>query len=141
MSESDVPSKPARSHTSFLRRLRLGLIYFAALSLLMFWELRERVEFFADECDQVETSPHSALYTESYRLLHKWTSHPSSPIVSVIAIPSDLEEIRGNLCHARSYMADLLRSLAAQNPLVIVIDNFYGPAACAKPGREGGTGG
>jgi hypothetical protein len=114
-----------------VRRIALGLLYLAALSLLIVWEYRERLEVLSSECelrDQVKSS----LYNRPYERFLDWASSGAAGHVVALAIPLDLEEVQKNLCLGREYMADVLRALASQNPSVVVIDKFYSEGACTS---------
>jgi hypothetical protein len=129
--------KLAKGRSPLVRTL-IGLLYFAALGLLIVWEFRERIEL-ASDCDLVDSAPRSAFYTEPYRHFLDWASRDTPGQVVVLAIPLDLEDIQANLCRSRAYMADVLRLVATQHPSEIVIDKFYSPSSCAAdpaPTRE-----
>jgi len=126
-----LPSSTA-TRKARLSRLILGLVYFSALCALILWESRERFDLLSSPCDLAETAPKSSLYAEPYRYFLDWASHDAPNHVNIISIPVELEEIQGNLCHARAYMADLLRSVATQHPSEVVIDKFYSPSSCVS---------
>ena len=139
MSSRSAPDRTARkSHpsdaphqTGRWMRVVLGLLYLTALSLLIVWEYRDRLEVYTSECelrDQVKSS----LYNLPYERFLDWASSGAVRHVATVAIPEDLEEIQQNVCLGREYMADVLRALALHNPSVIVIDKFYGAGTCAS---------
>ena len=124
-------SSGAPDHGGRGRRILLGLVYLTALSLLIVWEYRERLEVLSSDCelrDQVKSS----LYNRPYERFLDWASSGAVGHVVTLAIPSDLEEIQKNLCLGRDYMADVLGALAPQNPSVVVIDKFYSAGTCAS---------
>ena len=125
------PSPPAGDRPGRLRRLSLGALYLSALSLLIVWEYRDRLEALSSECelrDQVK----SGLYNRPYTKLLDWAASDVVGHVVTLAIPSDLEEVQNNLCLGRDYLADVLRTLGTQHPAVVVIDKFYSASTCAS---------
>jgi CHASE2 domain-containing sensor protein len=130
-----TPSDPSSPHSARRARLSwmlLGLVYLAALSTLIVWEFRDRFDYLSPVCEAADAAPESILYSQPYEHLLDWASHDAPARVSVVAIPSALEELQNNICDARAYMADLLLATAAQHPAAIVIDRFYSAAACAS---------
>jgi uncharacterized membrane protein YphA (DoxX/SURF4 family) len=112
-------------------RLVLGVVYLVALSGLIVWEYRDHLDL-GSSCQSADTAAKPAFYTYPYRRFLDWAHADSASEVSVVAIPSNLEDIQNNVCLARSYLADMLRSIALQHPAEIVIDKFYGPTACVS---------
>jgi hypothetical protein len=112
-------------------RLVLGIVYLVALSGLIVWEYRDHLDL-GSSCQTAESSAKPAFYTYPYRHFLDWAHADSATEVSVVAIPADLEDIQNNVCQARAYLADMLRSIALQHPAEIVIDKFYGPTTCAS---------
>jgi hypothetical protein len=110
----------------------MGVFYLIAISSLMVWEYRDHLDTLASHCETADSDTKSAVYSEPYKHLLHWTTRPGTPQVSIIAIPSDLADIQGNICEARSYMADLLRSIAPRHPAEVVLDKFYGPSSCTS---------
>jgi CHASE2 domain-containing sensor protein len=126
--ESSTPTL-RREH---LRRILLGVLYLSALSMLIVWEYRERLESrLSSECD-LRDQVKSSLYNHTYSKFLDWAASNAAGHVVTVAIPEDLEEVQSNLCLGRAYMADVLQSLATRNPAVVVIDKFYGESACAS---------
>jgi CHASE2 domain len=139
LSSRPAPKRAAQtSHSSSppdlagrVRRILLGLLYLTALSLLIVWEYRERLDVLSSDCelrDQVKSST----YNRPYERFLDWASSGAVAHVVTLAIPSDLEEVQQNLCLGREYMADVLRALAPHNPSVVVIDKFYSAGSCAS---------
>jgi CHASE2 domain-containing sensor protein len=133
--------KPARSHKAThhpqgwharLRPALLGLLYLCALCLLAAWEYRDRFEAFSSSCEPIDHPVESGLYARPYNAVLRWATADTAPHVVLLAIPAELEDIQSNVCLGRSYMADVLRTLAAEHPAVVVIDKFYSTTACAK---------
>jgi hypothetical protein len=110
----------------------MGVVYLAAIFGLIVWEYRDHVQLGASGCESPVPESKSSLYARSYERLLDWASGESAGHVTAIAIPADLEDIHGNLCQARSYLADLVLSVAAQHPAEIVIDKFFSPSSCAN---------
>jgi hypothetical protein len=110
----------------------MGVFYLIAISGLMAWEYRDHLGTLARRCETADSDPKPATYSEPYKHLLNWTRHPRTTDVTIIAIPSDLADIQGNICEARTYTADLLRSIAPQHPAEVVIDKFYGPTSCTS---------
>jgi hypothetical protein len=108
----------------------MGVVYLIALFSLILWEYRDRLDLISSACDVSDPIPRSALYSAPYKRLLDYATPESAPHVVVIAIPADLEDIQSNICLARSYIADLIRSIASQHPAEIVIDKFYSPSSC-----------
>ncbi len=130
MSHPGPPQTPEEHRRQRLRRILLGVLYLSALSLLIVWEYRERLEVLSSECtlrDQVKSS----LYNRPYEKFLAWAAAGASHHVITLAIPEDLEDVQKNLCLGRSYMANVLRTLATQGPAVVVIDKFYSAGTCA----------
>jgi CHASE2 domain-containing sensor protein len=124
-------SPPGGDRPGRLRRLALGALYLSALSLLIVWEYRDRLEALSSECelrDQVKSS----LYNRPYEKLLDWAASDVVGHVVTLAIPAELEEVQKNLCLGRDYLADVLRTLATQHPAVVVIDKFYSASTCAS---------
>jgi len=133
--------QPSRSHTAAhpphgrrarLRQVLLGLLYLGALCLLAGWEYRERFQAFSSVCEFLNQPEASAFYVRPYNALLQWATADTSPQVTLLAISGNLEEIQSNICMGRSYMADVLRTLATEHPSVIVIDKFYSPTGCVS---------
>ncbi len=124
---------PSRAQTRRTRvyRILLGAVYLLALAGLILWEYHDHLELGSTGCEPGIPASKSAVHSRAYERLLNWASGESATHVTVIAIPADFEEFHGNLCRARAYTADLLRSIAAQHPAVIVIDKFYSPSSCA----------
>lgn len=121
----------SRLQRVLVNRIVLGVLYLAALSLLVAWEYRERFESLSSDCSLESQTARSPLFARPYAAFLDWASSETAHQVSVVAIPADVEEAQSSLCVGRSYMADLLRTLAALHPAEIVVDKFYGPTACA----------
>ena len=132
MPRTRKPPPPAAPPRSRRLRLLLGAVYLLALAGLIVWEYHEHLDLSATGCEPGTPEARSALHSLAYERLLDWASGESASHVTVIAIPADLEDIHANLCQARAYTADLLRSIAAQHPAEIVIDKFYSPSACAN---------
>lgn len=115
-----------------MRHMRLLAVYLIALVGLIAWESREHYDEISSDCAVGDSGLKSSLHSRTYERMLDWASSESVNHIAVIAIPHDLEEIQGNVCLARAYVADLLRTIAPQHPAEIVIDKFYGPAACVK---------
>jgi hypothetical protein len=130
MARSRVSSSPGVHRSSLARRLLLGAVYLLAISGLIAWELRDHFEEVSSSCANAEIERPPSAYTFFYKWLLRHASEESVNQVSIIAFPENLEDIHTNLCLGRSYMADVLRAVASQNPSVIVIDRFYGPVTC-----------
>jgi CHASE2 domain-containing sensor protein len=115
-----------------LRRILLGALYLSALSILIVWEYRERLEVnLSSECD-LRDQEKPGLYSNVYSRLLNWTASDAAGHVVTMAIPEDLKEVQNNLCLGRGYMADVLQALETQNPAVVVIDKFYSEGTCAS---------
>jgi CHASE2 domain-containing sensor protein len=114
------------------KRLLLGAVYLLSISGLIVWEYRDRIEAIAPACETVDAESKPAAYSVVYKRVLGWASAETASHVSVVAIPLDLENIQSNVCEARKYEADLLRSIATEHPAVIVIDKFFGPTACTQ---------
>ena len=110
----------------------MGVFYLIALSGLMVWEYRDRLDALTPRCDAMDSAPKSAAYSEPYKHLVKWAPSVGATQVSIIAVPSDLADIQSNICEARAYFADLLNSITTQHPAEIVLDKFYGPSSCTS---------
>jgi CHASE2 domain-containing sensor protein len=119
-----------------LRRGLLGAVYLTALLGLIVWEYRDHLDQFTSSCDLESPSPRSELYSAPYRHMLAWATRESASHVAVIAIPEDLDNIQGNLCLARAYVADVIRAVTAQHPAEIVLDKFYSPTVCPAGGAE-----
>ena len=130
--DSGITAAPgnARSWRSVGRRLLLAAVYLVPLAGLIVWEHRDHLDAFTPSCDPPPDVAHSALYTVPYKYFLARASGESVSSVTLVAIPGDLAEIQKNVCQGRLYIADLLRSIAAQHPAEIVIDKFIGPTAC-----------
>jgi CHASE2 domain-containing sensor protein len=120
----------AVKHRGRAMRVLLGLVYLLAIVGLVTWELRDRF-------DEINTScpgDNAVERTSAYAVIYRWVFHhanmDSANQVSLVVFPADLQDIHSNVCVGRSYMADVLRLVAAQNPSEIVIDRFYGPNSC-----------
>jgi hypothetical protein len=122
-------AKPPRSP---LFQILMGVVYLAAIAGLIVWEYHDHVQLGSSGCESPVREVKSSLYARSYERLLDWASGESASHVTAIAIPADLEDIHGNLCQARSYLADLVISIAAQHPAEIVIDKYFSPASCAN---------
>jgi hypothetical protein len=120
----------ARSWRTVGKRLLLAAVYLVPLAGLIVWEHRDRLDDFTLSCDEPPNVDHSALYNVPYKYFLSRASGESVSSVSLVAIPADLTEIQHNVCQGRLYLADLVRSIAAQRPAEIVIDKFIGPTAC-----------
>ncbi len=114
-----------------LHRWLLGALYFGALCLLMMWEARDRLDFLGPACVKTDSPPKSSIYDGVYRLVLRSVSHDASYQVSVVDIPLDFSEVQ-DICTGRAFMADLLRTIAAEHPAEIVIDKYYSPNGCSK---------
>jgi CHASE2 domain-containing sensor protein len=118
-----------------LRQILLGVLYLSALSVLILWEYRERLEVnLSPECDLRDQGDQekAGLYSYAYSGLLNWTASGAAGHVVTVAIPDGLKEVQNNLCLGRGYMADVLQALAAQNPAVVVVDKFYSESTCAS---------
>ena len=129
-------SRPSPTHATQRRsrrfRVLLGVVYLTAIAVLIVWEYRDHLDLPSSGCEPALSEAKSAMHSRAYEHMLDWASGESAGHVAAIAIPADLEDIRGNLCQARAYMADLLLSAAAQHPAEIVLDKFYSPTACAN---------
>ena len=130
MARSRKPPPPVEPPRSRRLRVVLGLVYLLALSGLIVWEYRDHLDLGSTGCEPAIAETKSALHSRAYEHLLDWASGESTSHVTAIAIPEDMEDIQGNVCQARAYFADLIRTIAPQHPAEIVIDKFYGPAAC-----------
>jgi hypothetical protein len=126
----NVAPARARSWRAVGRRLLLASVYLVPLAGLIVWEHRDHLDDFTPSCDPPPDVAHSALYAVPYKYFLARAGGESVSSVSLVAIPADLAEIQKNVCQGRLYIADLLRSIAAQHPAEIVIDKFIGPTAC-----------
>jgi len=111
-------------------KLLLGAVYLLPLAGLIVWEHRDHLADFTSSCDTPPDVAHSDLYSVPYSFFLSRASGDSVSSVSLVGIPADLAEIQANVCQARPYIADLLRSIAAQHPAEIVVDKFFSPTAC-----------
>jgi class 3 adenylate cyclase len=111
-------------------RLLLAAVYLIPLAGLILWEHRDHLADLTTDCDTPPNVSHSALYSVPYAFFLSRASGDSVSFVSLVGIPGDLAEIQGNVCQGRLYLADLVRSIAAQHPAEIVIDKFFGPTTC-----------
>ena len=111
-------------------KLLLGAVYLLPLAGLIVWEHRDHLGDFTSSCDTPPDVSHSALYNVPYAFFLSRASGDSVSSVSLVGIPGDLADIQSNVCQGRLYIADLLRSIAAQHPAEIVVDKFFGPTAC-----------
>jgi len=118
---------PPRSRTV---RILIGVLYLIAICGLIVWEFRDHMDTLSAECKTTDSDPKPPLFSVPYNWLLRWTSAESSDQVSVVAIPNDLDVVQKNICLGRSYLSDLLRSIAAQHPSEIVVDKFFGPTTC-----------
>ena len=134
-----MPSQPAHAHkarttaveAAEVRRTRvlqllLGVVYLAALALLMVWESRDSLEGLSTGCELHDISK-SNLYNRPYTRFLQWASADVAGHVVSLAIPAELEEIQNNVCLGRSYTADVLPALDTQNPALIVIESAEHP--------------
>jgi hypothetical protein len=110
----------------------MGAFYFIALSSLMIWEYRDRLDPLTTHCEAADSDAKSAVYSYPYKHLLRWAPGVHAAQVSIIAIPADLADIQGNICEARAYFADLVQSIATQHPAEVVLDKFYGPTSCTS---------
>jgi hypothetical protein len=110
----------------------MGVFYLIAISGLMVWEYRDHLGTLVRQCETADSAPKPTAYSAPYKHLLHWATRPRTTDVTIIAIPSDLADIQGNICEARTYTADLLRSIAPQQPAEVVIDKFYGPTSCTS---------
>jgi len=128
------PAGTASSGTGSWRaaaaKLLLGTVYLLPLAGLIAWEHRDHLADFTSSCETPPNISHSALYSVPYAFFLSRASGDSVSSVSLVGIPGDLTDIQSNVCQGRLYLADLLRSIAAQHPAVIVVDKFFGPASC-----------
>jgi class 3 adenylate cyclase len=111
-------------------KLLLGALYLLPLAGLIAWEHRDHLAEFTPSCDRTPDISHSDLYAVPYSFFLSRANGDGVSSVSLVGIPSDLAEIQGNVCQGRLYIADLLRSIAAQHPAVIVIDKYFVPTSC-----------
>jgi hypothetical protein len=131
MAHSRPSPSPAQTHRTRVFRVLLGVVYLIALSGLILWEYRDHLGVLSSGCEDTNQQSQSALHSLAYERLLDWASGESASHVSLIAIPADLEDIQSNICEARAYFADLLRTVATQHPAEIVLDKFYSPTSCA----------
>jgi CHASE2 domain-containing sensor protein len=108
----------------------IGLVYLISISGLIVWEFRDHMDTLTEACHTTDSDPKPPLFSVPYNWLLRWTSAESSDQVSIVAIPNDLDVVQKNICLGRSYLSDLVRSIAAQHPAEIVIDKFFGPTTC-----------
>jgi class 3 adenylate cyclase len=120
----------AKSWRAAGARLLLGAVYLLPLAGLIAWEHRDHLADFTSSCDSPPDVAHSALYSVPYAFFLSRASGDSVSSVSLVGIPNDLAEIQNNVCLARGYLADLVRSIAAQHPAEIVVDKYFGPTSC-----------
>jgi CHASE2 domain-containing sensor protein len=111
-------------------RLLIGVVYLVSISGLIVWEFRDHMDTLTAACHTTDSDPKPTLFSLPYNWLLHWTSAESSDQVSVVAIPNDLDAVQKNICLGRSYLSDLVRSIAAQHPAEIVVDKFFGPTTC-----------
>ncbi|AFL86919.1 CHASE2 domain protein [Terriglobus roseus DSM 18391] len=128
--------RPARTHSHFRHSGRwshvwLAVLYLCALSLLIVWEYRERLEVLSSEC-VLRDETRSSSYGRWYSKFLDWASPVTTGHVVTVAIPAELEEVQSNVCLGRAYLADVLRAVSVENPSVVVIDKFFGPNTCSR---------
>ncbi len=121
---------PAQRKSRLLRRLLLGIVYLTALSGLILWEYREHLELLSSACDTSDPGTSTGFYARTYNWMLDRASSDAATQVAVVAIPANLADIQSNVCLGRQYLSDVLRTLATQQPAVIVVDKFYGPSSC-----------
>jgi hypothetical protein len=112
--------------------LLLAAVYLLSISGLIVWEYRDRIEAIAPACETLDAESKPAAYSVVYKRVLSWASPETASHVSVVAIPLDLADIQSNVCEARKYEADLLRTIATEHPAEIVIDKFFEPTACTQ---------
>jgi class 3 adenylate cyclase len=113
-------------------KLLLGAVYLLPLAGLIAWEHRDHLAEFTSSCDRPPDITHSDLYAVPYTFFLSRANGDGVSSVSLVGIPVDLTDIQSNVCQGRLYIADLLRSIAAQHPAEIVIDKFFGPTTCKE---------
>lgn len=113
------------------RKLLLGALYLIPLAGLIAWEHRDHLSDFTSSCDPTNIT-HSDLYAVPYEFFLSRASGDSVNLVSLVGIPGDVADVENNVCQGRLYLADLLRSVAAQHPAEIVVDKFFGPTSCKE---------
>lgn len=109
----------------------LALLYLCALSLLIIWEYRERLDVLSSEC-VLRDETRSSAYSQWYSKFLGWASPVTTGHVVTVVIPAELEEVQSNVCLGRAYLADVLRAVARENPSVIMVDKFFSPNACSR---------
>ena len=123
-------SAGVRSWRAIGAKLLLGAVYLLPLAGLIVWEHRDHLADFTSDCDTPPDISHSALYSVPYTFFLSRTNGDSVSSVTLVGIGGDVAEVQNNVCQGRLYLADLVRSIAAQRPAEIVIDKFFGPTAC-----------
>jgi class 3 adenylate cyclase len=124
-----APDSP-RPWRAATRKLLVAAVYLVPLAGLIAWEHRDHLNTFTPTCETPADETHSALYTVPYKYFLSKASGESVSSVSLVAIPENLTDIQSNVCQGRLYIADLLRSIAAQHPAEIVVDKSFGPTTC-----------
>jgi hypothetical protein len=132
MAHAHPSPSPAQTHRTRVFRILLGVVYLVALSGLILWEYREHLGVLSSGCEDISQEARSTLHSRVYERLLNWASGESASQVSIIAVPADLEDIQSNVCQARAYFADVVRTVATQHPAEVVLDKFYSPTSCAN---------
>ena len=122
----------ARSWRATAAKLLLGAVYLLPLAGLIVWEHRDHLAEFTSSCDRPPDINHSDLYAVPYAFFLSRASGDSVSSVTLVGIAGDVADVQSNVCQGRLYLADLLRSIAAQRPAVIVIDKYFGPTSCKE---------
>lgn len=113
-------------------------MFLAFVVLTVIVESRDLVNLFGDgdSCDAPEADVTPPSYARLYHWFLRTLSNSSATQVALIAIPADLHDVQENLCHGRAYLARLVTTVAAQHPLIIVIDKFFSPGSCQSNPEE-----
>src|SRR5215469_2167980 len=137
---SDAQTSAGSKRRGRFRRIFKTIAYPLVALLLIGWEVQEAHVYQSEDCDLKTSAPsESGLMKPMYGGVLRVTGlHGSSQVVS-LGIDESLQFIQTNVCPARSFTADLVKTIAAQGPALIAIDKYYTQGVCSKDDSDTDT--
>ncbi len=132
----------ASSRKSQERRRRIfRLIAFPLIvALLIVLEMKEAQVYKSENCELKTSAPSESMFMKPmYGAVLRLTGLKGSPQVVSLGIDEEMQFLQTNVCPARSFTADLLKTIAAQGPALIAIDKYYTQAVCSKDDSDPDT--